>query len=387
MDAYFRLEVWRGSRSGFVAMFARDGHPVHATAVGFADIERELPMELGTRVRIASMTKAVTAVAALILIEEGRLGLDDPVSRWIPAFAGTRVATSWDASPDGSFATEPMDPVLAVRHLLMFASGVGPGLRDSGDLTAHWEEHGLYGMESGSLAERIDQVASLPLFEQPGTLWRYGGSADVLARVVEVAAGEPFDAFLARRIFTPLGMSETTFLPPPGQRSELARVYTQGRGREPGEGSARGSPARLDAGGQRPRLHRGRLHALRAHALERRRLPGRAHPVARDDRVDAGAARAVGRPGSRPAGRHHLHGGPRLGPRRLGGGRRRRHPLLGPRRRLLVGRLLRHHILREPGHRAGGRGDLAERARPAQRSAGRRLRRAGLAFAGCNALA
>lgn len=228
MDAYFRWDVWRGNRSGYVAAFARDGHPVHATAVGWADIEAQVPMAIDTRMRIASMTKAVTAVAALILVEEGRLGLDDPVARWIPAFADARVATSDTARPDGSFATVPADPAPTVRHLLMFASGIGPGMRDDGtDLTRLWEEQGPYAMESGTLAERVDRVAALPLFEPPGTRWRYGASADVLARVVEVAAGEPFDAFLERRIFEPLGMRATAFLPPPDRRGELARVYTQ----------------------------------------------------------------------------------------------------------------------------------------------------------------
>ncbi len=184
MHAYFRWEVWTGSRSGFIAMFARDGHPVHATAVGWADIEERLPMALDTRVRIASMTKAITAVAALILVEESRLHLDDPVARWIPAFANARVATSYAARPDGSFESVPVDPGPTVRHLLTFASGVGPGRRDDGDLTVHWEEHGLYAAANGTLAERVDTLATLPLFEQPGERWRYGGSADVLARVV-----------------------------------------------------------------------------------------------------------------------------------------------------------------------------------------------------------
>lgn len=228
MDAYLRWEVWRGKRSGFIASFARDGHPVHATAVGWADVEKQVPMRLDTRVRIASMTKPITAVAALILVEEGQLGLDDPVSRFVPAFAGARVATSYTARSDGSFATVPADPAPTVRHLLNFASGVGPGMRDAGDLTQLWEEQGVHaGPEDATLAERVERAAGLPLFEHPGERWRYGASADVLARVVEVASGEPFDVFLSRRIFVPLGMTATEFLPPPDQRAELARVYTQ----------------------------------------------------------------------------------------------------------------------------------------------------------------
>ncbi len=227
MDAYLRWNAWTGSRSGFVVMFARDGHPVYANATGWADVEAEVPMRLDTRLRIASMTKAVTAVAALILIDEGRLALDDPVARFVPAFAGARVAASYGAGPDGSFETVPADPAPTVRHLLLFSSGVGPGMRDAGDLTELWEERGLYASPTGTLAERVDRIAKLPLFEHPGERWRYGGSADVLARVVEVASGEAFDAFLERRIFQPLGMQATAFLAPPDQRQELARVYTQ----------------------------------------------------------------------------------------------------------------------------------------------------------------
>lgn len=227
MDAWFRFSVWRGERSGYIALFARDGHAVHATAAGFADVEARVPMTLDTRLRIASMTKAVTAVAALILIEEGVLRLDDPVERWIPSFQGARVATSPEERPDGTFETVPADPAPTVRHLLLFASGIGPGMRDAGDLTKHWEANGLYAPAGGTLAERVDRVAALPLFEPPGERWRYGGSADVLARVVEVASGLPWDVFLERRIFAPLGMGETAFLPPPEERGPLARVYTQ----------------------------------------------------------------------------------------------------------------------------------------------------------------
>lgn len=192
MDAYLRWNAWTEARSGFVAMFARDGHPVYATAAGYADIAAQTPMTLDTRMRFASMTKPVTAVAAHILLEEGKLGLDDPVERYIPAMANARVATSHTRGADGAFPTEPADPIPTVRHLLMFSSGVGPGMTGPSDLSRHWKEHGLRSTRTGSLAERVDRIVQHPLFEQPATRWRYGGSADVLARVIEVAAGEPF---------------------------------------------------------------------------------------------------------------------------------------------------------------------------------------------------
>ena len=193
MDAYMRYSVWSGGRSGFVTMFARDGHPVYANAVGWADIEGQVPMQLDTRMRFASMTKPITAVAAMILVEEGRLNLDDPVAQYIPAFAPPRVATSETMNADGSFATEPAKTVPLVRHLLMFSSGVGPGMTKKSDLKDHWEANGLWSSKGESLSERVDRIVQLPLFEEPGSKWRYGGSADVLARVVEVAAGKPFD--------------------------------------------------------------------------------------------------------------------------------------------------------------------------------------------------
>ncbi len=227
MDAYLRWTAWTEARSGFVAMFARDGHPVYATAAGYADIHTKTPMTLHTRMRFASMTKPVTAVAAHILLEEGKLGLDDPVERYIPALANARVATSHTRSADGTFPTEPADPIPTIRHLLMFSSGVGPGMSSPSDLSSHWKEHGLRSTRTGSLAERVDRIVQLPLFEHPATRWRYGGSADVLARVIEVAADEPFGEFVARRILRPLGMSSTRFLPPEPGKSELARVYTQ----------------------------------------------------------------------------------------------------------------------------------------------------------------
>jgi CubicO group peptidase (beta-lactamase class C family) len=226
MDALLRLRVWSGGRSGFVAAFARDGHPIHATAVGWADVEGQRPMTLDTPVRIASMTKPITAVAAHILIEEGRLGLDDPVASYLPAWGDARVATSPMRNTARDFDALPADPAPTVRHLLMFASGIGPGIEEESDLGELWAQLEPWSLPRGSLAERVDRLAGLPLFEPPGTRWRYGASADVLARVVEVAAGQPFDAFLRERIFEPLGMQATGYDPPP----DLAVIYTQDEG-------------------------------------------------------------------------------------------------------------------------------------------------------------
>jgi CubicO group peptidase (beta-lactamase class C family) len=225
LDGFLSLNSFIGSHSGYVAMFARDGRVVHSTTSGYADIEARRPMRLGTRFRMASMTKPVTAVAALLLIEEGRLGFDDPVASYIPAAGGARVAASQEFAEDGTLPTVPLSRPLTVRHLLTFTSGIGSE-DDPSDLGRLWSKQDIYA-GTGSLETRVNRLLTAPLYEQPGEIWRYGWSADVLARVVEVAAAESFDRFLERRIFTPLGMSSTSFLPPEGERGNMAKVYTQ----------------------------------------------------------------------------------------------------------------------------------------------------------------
>ena len=225
LDLFLNAGALLGLQSGYVAMFARDGELVHATTAGYADIASRAPMQFDTQFRIASMTKPITAVAAMILVEEGRLGLDDPVAQYIPAAADLRVATSQTALPDGTFPSVPLDEPLTVRDLLKFASGIG-GIATTSDLDRLWFGNNLY-IGSGSLEQRVDRILTSPLYEQPGEVWRYGWSADVLARVVEVAAGEPFGDFVTGRIIDPLGMTSTEFLTAESPRDRLATMYTQ----------------------------------------------------------------------------------------------------------------------------------------------------------------
>ncbi|WP_082850036.1 serine hydrolase [Halioglobus sp. HI00S01] len=224
MDAYLRQDVWRGNRAGYVLMFARDGVPIHANAYGWADIASERPMMLTTPMRFASMTKPVIAVAAMQLVEQGRMDLDDPVAKYIPAFADSQVAVSQARNAQGDFDTRPAQPVL-VRHLLMFASGIGPGRDEETELWQHWQANSPREEGAGTLQERISAMASLPLFEEPGTRWRYGWSADALAAVVEVVSGQRIDAYLQANVFEPLGMGHTRYLVNMADRSGLATVY------------------------------------------------------------------------------------------------------------------------------------------------------------------
>ncbi|MGV1089430.1 MAG: serine hydrolase domain-containing protein [Mycobacterium sp.] len=225
LDLFLNGGALLGLQSGYVAMFARDGEVVDTATAGYADIATQTPMQLDTQFRIASMTKPITAVAAMILVEEGRLGLDDPVSRYILAAADLRVATSQTALPDGTIPSVPLDEPLTVRDLLKFSSGIGWG-GDASDLERLWAANNPYA-GSGSLALRVDRILTAPLYEQPGERWRYGYSADVLARVIEVASGEPFGDFVTGRILDPLGMASTEFLTADSPRDRLATMYTQ----------------------------------------------------------------------------------------------------------------------------------------------------------------
>lgn len=227
LDRFLAGSAWFGLQSGYVAMFARDGRVVHATTAGYADIDAARPMELDTRFRLASMTKPVTAVAAMQLVERGRLGLDDPVSKYIPVASDLRVATSHDASADGTIPTEPLETPLTVRHLLEFRAGIGAEGDRWSDLGRLWATRDIYRAE-GSLGDRVNDILTVPLYEQPGRQWRYGWTADVLARVVEVAAGRPFGDVVRTGILEPLGMSRTGFLGDPvAAGAPEASMYTQ----------------------------------------------------------------------------------------------------------------------------------------------------------------
>ncbi len=227
MDAYMKYSVWSENRSGFVTMFAQDGQVVHSSAVGWADRELKKPMRIDTYMRFASMTKPVTAIAALILVNDGKLRLNDQVASYIPSFGNLQVAVSENKNSAGFFDTRPIQKPLLVKHLLMFSSGIGPGYSKASDLYKHWMANGIRSHESGELVERVEKLSQLPLFEEPGSAWRYGSSADVLARVVEVVSGEAFDVFLKEHIFDPLGMDNTRFLHAVPDHEILARVYTQ----------------------------------------------------------------------------------------------------------------------------------------------------------------
>ena len=213
LDATLEQFAAAGARSGYVALVARDGVVQHVSEAGYADIETQRPMTADTLMRIASMTKPVTAVAVLQLVEDGALRLDQPLSELIPAFEDAQVASSVSAGEDGEIATVPANRAITIEDLLTHTSGIGYVFDADTDLGRLYMTRNVYEDREMSLEERIDHLAGLPLYFQPGERWFYSWSSDILGRVVEVASGQDLESYMQARIFQPLGMDATTFFP------------------------------------------------------------------------------------------------------------------------------------------------------------------------------
>lgn len=208
--------------SGMVTLIARKGKIVHLEANGMMDIENGIPMRTDALFRIASMSKAVTSAAAMILFEEGAFMLDDPVSQYIPEFAGQQVIA---LNPDGTTRLVPVTQEITVRHLMTHTSGIPYGhplLRD------RYSEARIYsgtGPTEGTIGEMVRRLATQPILFNPGERWEYGLNIDVLGRLVELWSGQSLAEFMRERIFEPLGMQDTFFSVPADKLNRLANVY------------------------------------------------------------------------------------------------------------------------------------------------------------------
>lgn len=213
--------VDRHEAGGIVTLIAREGKVVDVHASGFQDVESRTPMKTDTIFRIASMSKPITSVAVMMLYEEGKLLLTDPVSKFIPAFKTSKVIGA-----DG--ATTPARRPITVRDLLSHRSGLTYGFLNNGPVGNAYRADGVVdglATVSSNLEASIDTLAAAPLVSQPGAAWNYSLSTDVLGRVVEVASGTGFDVFLRDRIFTPLGMTDTSFEVADAKWSRFATTY------------------------------------------------------------------------------------------------------------------------------------------------------------------
>ncbi len=209
------------SIAGGVALVARKGQIAYLDAVGMQDVETETPMAPDTIFRICSMTKPITSVAIMMLVDEGLLSLDDPVAKFIPEFEGVKVLVS------GSTEGTPADREITIQHLLTHTSGLTYGFMGTPVSALYREGRVSDGLieTDGTIGDNAARIASMPLLFQPGSAWAYSLATDVLGRVVEVASAKTLDAFFRERIFEPLGMKDTYFRLPPEKRSRLAAVY------------------------------------------------------------------------------------------------------------------------------------------------------------------
>jgi CubicO group peptidase (beta-lactamase class C family) len=195
---------------------------VDVNCVGWADIEARTPLRVDHIFRIYSNTKLVTSCAALLLFEQGLLGLDDPVENFIPQLANRKVLRPGATSLD---ETEPARGAITIRHLLSHSAGLSYGMFDPG--TAIFKAYNERKMLNPAtpLADMIDQLADLPLLYHPGTSWEYSVATDVMARLVEIISGQPFDQFIQARILGPLGMVDTGFVVPEQDRDRFTAYY------------------------------------------------------------------------------------------------------------------------------------------------------------------
>jgi CubicO group peptidase (beta-lactamase class C family) len=214
--------VDEGKHAGILTLIARNGHVVDVQAWGLRDREQQLPMERDTIFRIYSMTKMVTTIAVMQLVEQGRIALDDPVGKYLPSLASPKVFVGGTAKQPRLVAAKR---AVTIKDLLTHTSGYPYWFMYSkGPLDQMYKDAGL--AEAKSLDDFIERLSTLPLAHQPGARFSYGVGLDVLGAVVQAVSGQKFEAYVADQICGPLKMVDTAFYVPAEKRSRLASVYT-----------------------------------------------------------------------------------------------------------------------------------------------------------------
>lgn len=220
--------VDQGKIAGAVVQVRQDGREVFSAAVGWRDRETKSQMQKDSIFRIASQTKALTSVAIMMLSEDGKLLLNDPIGKYLPEWSKTTVAV---ANPAGGYSVVPAKRPITIRDLLTHTSGISYG---SGPGEKAWKDAGITGWYFADRKEPVSAVvarmAALPMAAQPGEAFVYGYSTDILGVIVEKVSGKTLDAFLSERLIQPLGMKDTSFYLPRDKTARLATVYAAGEG-------------------------------------------------------------------------------------------------------------------------------------------------------------
>ena len=230
IDKNLKSWVEEGKTNGAVALIMRNGKLVYYKAFGYDDPGKTIPLRTDHIFRIASQTKAITSVAAMMLFEEGKFLLDDPISKYIPEFANSVVLDSFIAK-DSSYTTIPARSPITIRHLLTHTSGIGYaqiGTNEANAIFAKADITAGLGVEEGRKLETdMKKLGKLPLLHHPGERWTYGLNTDVLGYLVEVVSGMSLDQFFRTRIFEPLGMKDTYFYVPASKHDRVVNLYQE----------------------------------------------------------------------------------------------------------------------------------------------------------------
>lgn len=227
MDGVLQNAVTQGAVPGVAAIVVRNGKIVYHKAFGMADNESNRSLKRDDIFRIASMTKAITSTAVMMLWEEGKFQLDDPISKYIPEFKNQTVLKNFKFL-DSTYTTEPVRSEITIRHLLTHTSGLGYGVIDGDErFKAMYHKAGivdLFTTQPVKIGDNIKKLAKLPLHHHPGEKYVYSEGLDVLGYFIEIMSGMPFDEFLRKRLFDPLGMNDTYFYLPEAKASRLVSI-------------------------------------------------------------------------------------------------------------------------------------------------------------------
>jgi CubicO group peptidase (beta-lactamase class C family) len=229
IDTLLQGYVNRERVNGVVAMLVRDGKIAYYKGFGYDDVAAKTPMKRDAIFRIASQTKAITSVAVMMLYEEGKFNLDDPLWHYIPEFRHAKVIDKFNKA-DTTYTTVPAKREVTIRDLLTHTSGIAYAQIGSADANALYHKAGVLleiGVGKVLLADQMKKLATLPLWHQPGEKFTYGLNTDLLGYLVEVLSGMSLDAFFRKRIFEPLGMKDTYFFLPKEKQSRLVTLYSE----------------------------------------------------------------------------------------------------------------------------------------------------------------
>ena len=230
IDFYLNKAIKDNQIPGAVALIRRNNKIIYNKAFGYSDVENKIMYSTDDIFRIASMTKAVTSLAVLMLWEEGEFNLDDPIEKYIPEFKDLKVLTDFNET-DSTYLSKPAENKISIRHLLTHTSGIGYGVHDEdARFKAIYKKQGivdLFTTDSIDIESNVKKLAQLPLHHEPGEAFTYGESLDVLGYFIEVISQKSLDVFFKERIFDPLEMNDTYFYLPTTHQDRLVPVQTK----------------------------------------------------------------------------------------------------------------------------------------------------------------